>query len=684
MDGFSTLDSVSVVAEREREREREKDTGAADGASSFVRGMEGAWGSGRQRQQQQKPAAAAAAAELPVLHEERVPPAVVGVYNGGGGGGEEAREDDLDQEEEEEEDDDDDARVKMLTDEDLQAPDAETRMLKLLERMRRVFVLHVQDPSPFVCIVKDAFPQHVVQHDHLTDRRTLNVFGGPGNLDPATFARAVLGESYASPPGVHGAQYVSFPVTLTHQAPAWMVNDPKLHGAEDALETALQNAFPFQPSVDMQKVDGKHRVYLYALATEQFDVKNALVLAAFVERVHVVSETPVGLRVGLYTDPEARAPQPEDVPAAQILGGMTRFAGAEGGTCAADGKAYSMIAHPGSAKEYELPRRLGNALCDEWTKMGGGTDNSAETKYWSCMSDGVVEAKLMFLAQSLVRNAKEEYAGYAIADMRLPRSCVTIAGTTYFVFAHNADMLRNTFVRLRIYERKLSLSNDEEAKKKLANASARVDANSSAWLVPPATPADYSRWMDVMQYPRVGEDDSCGIRTMTAHEMRVLESMWIVVQPQQQAYKPVGTRVRTNIFTVDGGAVRLRFLDFVRAVNEHVKHHATNLEARQLCDARRIAAAAYPFKEGAPFRVDLTLGFIIAPQDISTGLTAEEQKESAHDKDSGLAAADALEYENSKVVPMQNGEQRVVIPFDQRRGFVLSAAWRRARAPVHD
>jgi hypothetical protein len=550
-----------------------------------------------------------------------------------------------------------------------------------------------EDKDDYVSVDAD-HPKHVVDAvQHITTARTLSVFG---TSHPAT----LFEPGYKPPLGVHCAHYVSFSFVLTKRKPVWMVNDASLNGKKDALQKALKKAYPYQPSVDTRKLpDGRHPVYLARPSFDtEFDTTNAIVMAAFVERFRVVRGGAVGVRVGMYTDDRAPNAAPADArsPAPQtILENISKYA-----SCVHDasGEGYSLVAHESDgAQRTPHPVRLGAPFCNEWTNssaVGGILD---ETRCWTGFEVFDTPGEEFWFGDKVAfapnpRDPPPPHVGkFHVALTSLPHHPVRVfegsrAVAQLVSYAPTSEALRHTYMRWKIYERLVQLSGEHEP---IAAALAQVNKKYPIWLVYPGTES-LRLWSDASRIPRAGEDESVGVRTLTREEELLISRFRISVNRNHVTYSVLRAHIPPDRVHAKpkSSAIVVYFTDYVDVVNANLASHARNVELRQLRDASRITACAYSLsqEEEEDFEMELTVGFVIAPLELSpiTSFSSKEKDVEAASEASIVVGAVARDlepgymYANARIVTTAKGDPVAVVPLDSVSSYIKTAAWRRA------
>ena len=582
-------------------------------------------------------------------------------------------------------------------------------------------------------------PQHVLWSRHMVPERTLSVFGAPCNGDAAEFARALFGADYAAPRGVHCAQYVSFHVRLTNDNPVWSVNEASLQGTPHALQHALEGAVATsQPSLDMT-ADARNANPAYIgseqLENHEFDVENAIMLAACVERAaHRAGDVDVGVRVGLYTDAHARGDARASGRAPtqrEVLQCFNTFAV---GT-SAGGSKYSFVvhAHEPPVVGAPIPRRIGQPAYTAWTDVFENTTASYdETELWDIVHAGNTVARLVFvkcaapIAAGSAPNATSSSASAATASVlgdadassaflpenvfaanaRLNTCLVHLTSQSAtqsrsqlgVAFAGNVVALQNAYMRLKIYERKAAATSDDtQAAARRARIAAHVELcrahpNTTFWLVMPDNAQDSARWKDNQRFPLALDDEIVGVRTITAVEERILSTVRVTVGVDHVAYKIVLNSDPDS--PPDGNGARVvSFTNYVRVVNAHLadmdKHHVS----RQMHDVSRLTVSAHALgvktkasakakanalanvdaNEEGKFDVSLTVGFVLAPLALASGPDYVHIDATEH-------TAQMATFLDGHVYTMPSGMRRAVIPLRQNDVYIRPMAFDRARA----
>lgn len=522
----------------------------------------------------------------------------------------------------------------------------------------------------------------IVSRKHVTTARTLSVFGGPSNLMPDEFARAVLGASYRQPFGVHCAHYVSFSLKLTQDASTWTPHRFAGKGA-DPMMLALSRAYPYQPSVD-SRFHGKDYAPVFlarppSAEDTAFKTENTLVLCACVERVrHVRGDCAVGISVGMST--ESRTSSESEVPQTQ----MRRLAV---GARDSSGNSFSVIAYPKEplAREYDPPKRLGAPFCNEWTSTSSRT--RLENEGNQCWTDFTADndRNFSFLSKPPTRATPDEHVlGQPVANS-LPTFQVktrTAQNTPYTVHCMSADALRQAYMRLKIYEREALLSGKQKAVDLVTRVKTECGGKVPVWIV---LPRDGKDWSNATTLPRAGAEEALGVRTLTWEEEAVIDLMRVVVQEHEPAYNlllsnvPAGRRQtrREGRFQ----EVVVGFKDYVMHVNEAIAADVSDYETRQLRDASRVCVSAAPFTEKAPFEVEITVGFIVAPLELSPLPTFTNTNPDDEDRalQAELDAHPEVEgfFQDARLATTSAGALVPLLQLSQRSYFIKTAAWRR-------
>ena len=519
----------------------------------------------------------------------------------------------------------------------------------------------------------------IVSRKHITTKRTLSVFGGPCALDADEFARAVLGASYRQPFGVHCAHYVSFALKLTQEAPVW--TPFKFEGkGPDQMMLALSRAYPYQPSVDTRKFGRDYSSAYLARPSSvddtNFDTTNTLVLCACVERVrHVRGDCAVGICVGMSTEPR-------NAPGA---GTMRRFAYA---THDSSGKAYSVIAHPREplAREYDPPKRLGAPFCNEWTSTSSRSRLANEgNESWTDFTPEN-DRNFSFLSKPAARATADvqDVLGHPIANS-LPTFQVKTRAANPAVFTvhcMNADGLRQAYMRLKIYEREAMLSGNHTAVEEITKIKTECGGKHPVWIV---LPKDGKDWSNATTLPRAGADEDLGVRTLTKDEEAVVALMRVVVLDHEPAYNTLLANVPPERKQVRRGResseIEVLFKDYVMHVNEAIAADVSDFETRQLRDASRVCVTAAPLTPSAPFEVEITVGFVVAPLELSPLPTYTNVNPDDEDRalQAELDAHPEVEgfFQDARFATTSSGALVPLLPLSMPSYFIKTAAWRR-------
>ena len=552
--------------------------------------------------------------------------------------------------------------------------------------------------------IGEQWSQYTVPPQLMTHERTLSIFGGSSNLDPAALGRALFGKDYCAPRGIHQAHMVTFSMRLTRAKPVWMVNVPELGSATHALQVALAGAHARQPSLDIsaRTPDNKKPVYagMCAGARTTFDVHNAVLLCSALDQAaHVHGGVSVGVRVGLYTDPAIdatvlRRGKPPVPKLEEIAANFQNYARA----VHVGGDAYSFVVHPNHpGVAHAPPRRLGAPEYTAWTPLFENlNDDRTEEEFW----EGVrvpEDSNDQWSKVRFVQEGDPVVVTLPAADCTEYRWEATrpstyadpapVNGTP--VYAPGPSQLRDAYVRLLSFHRRHATSQTAESAKarERLRETVSVARHRTVWLV---QPQNRSEWLSTRSHPRGFDPEDLGVRTLTEGEMAVVCTMYATMSGNHPAVRLLERHARAlrsrapaqqqqqqqpqPPLYVSGpnGTVRVRFVDLVYVVNEHLGRLKLQNHKRQTRDVTRLTVSSTAlFGEkniDDDYAIDATVSFVVAPMELALGPDVKPS-----------SATNASAHNDGRQAQTLEGRTRLVIPLTLRYAFLRAPAWDRAR-----